>query len=266
MYSMQGKICDINYKENQKVVKLTTNNCTQTGESVGPFPATRFSELTGNFSSSCEINAQASLLLATENPCKSSTFQRNFTDFVVITSDLQDYGCFEEVSYKNLENLGAIAILNSDARPAGLPMFRSHIGHRKNDNSIPLIDTNFDFYLDVHLSIKKTEEGITMQVNNCDDENIHAVCYLDVEFLYDFIFLLIVLGNIYLVIAALRKIDKNQGTRPRRFILNYFLFMLVIFAIISSLNFTTVDGYVWIVGENYKANLDLLQICFFTAL
>eukprot|EP00924_Labyrinthula_sp_SR-Ha-C_P002208 snap_masked-scaffold_19-processed-gene-3.41-mRNA-1 protein AED:1.00 eAED:1.00 QI:0/0/0/0/1/1/2/0/272 len=225
-------------------------NFYDTAETLGPFPTTRFSELMGNFSSSCEINAQASLLLATENPCKSSTFQRNFTDFVVITSDLQDYGCFEEVSYKNLENLGAIAILNSDPRPAGLPMFRSHIGYTKNDNN-----ANLNFFLDVHLRIVQTQENIIVEINNCADENLHEKCYFIAEFLYDGVFLLIVLYNIYLTITSLKKITLTEGTKPRRFILEYFIFSLYKFAIISIFNLTTGDGYVWIVGGNYKSDI-----------
>eukprot|EP00924_Labyrinthula_sp_SR-Ha-C_P002231 snap_masked-scaffold_19-processed-gene-4.2-mRNA-1 protein AED:1.00 eAED:1.00 QI:0/0/0/0/1/1/2/0/524 len=227
----------------------------ETGETVGPFPTTRFSELMGNFSSTCQIEAQATLLLQSENPCKTSTFERDLTNLVIVTTDLQSFGCFEEVSYTNLENLGVLAILNSDPRPAGLPMYRSHFGYNKDDNSIPFIDSNFNFFNDVFTRVEESAENFIVKINNCADDNVHEMCYNFAEILFQSILLVFIIGNIYLVISSLNKIAKNEGTKPRRFILKYFLFILSFLGILALFNLTTFDGFVWITGGKYKSDL-----------
>eukprot|EP00924_Labyrinthula_sp_SR-Ha-C_P002207 snap_masked-scaffold_19-processed-gene-3.38-mRNA-1 protein AED:1.00 eAED:1.00 QI:0/0/0/0/1/1/2/0/557 len=235
-------LCFIMFTNSEILVTFT-----EIEQTIGPFPTTRFSELIGDFSGTCQIDAQATLLFPTENPCKTSTFERNLTDLVVITTNLQSFGCFEEESYNNLENLGAVAILNSDPRPAGLSMFRSHIGHNKKDNNIPFIDTNFEFFLGVFLRVAQTQESISVEINNCADENLHEKCYFIAEYLFH-------------IITALKKIVINNGTRPRRFILKYFLATLLFFALISLFNLNTFDGFVWIVGGNYKSNISFFLV------
>eukprot|EP00924_Labyrinthula_sp_SR-Ha-C_P002206 snap_masked-scaffold_19-processed-gene-3.42-mRNA-1 protein AED:1.00 eAED:1.00 QI:0/0/0/0/1/1/2/0/562 len=228
---------------------------TEIGQTIGPFPTTRFSELMGDFSATCEIEAQATLLFPTENPCDSSSFERNLTGLIIIPTFLQSFGCFEEEAYTNLEDLGAIAILNSEPRPAGLPMFRSHIGYKKNDSKIPFLDTNLEFFGGVFLRIAQTQENITLQINNCADDNPHETCYVYIELVFQAGLMVIIFWNVSLVVSSLRKITRNEGTKPRRFILNFFLWTLFLFAVIGFFNLSTVDGFVWISGGKYKSDI-----------
>eukprot|EP00924_Labyrinthula_sp_SR-Ha-C_P015210 snap_masked-scaffold_9-processed-gene-11.24-mRNA-1 protein AED:1.00 eAED:1.00 QI:0/0/0/0/1/1/2/0/172 len=146
-------------------------NLTIANEVVGPFRSTRFSENIGRFSEDCDIYAKGTLLLPEENPCSLSSFDRDLLNLVVVTTDLQGYGCFEETSFKTIQTLGAIAVLNSDPRPAGFQMYSSHFGHPRDETNIPTLDTNFEFFTEVFLRVSETDENFEFIINNCADEN-----------------------------------------------------------------------------------------------
>eukprot|EP00924_Labyrinthula_sp_SR-Ha-C_P015847 snap_masked-scaffold_4-processed-gene-10.32-mRNA-1 protein AED:1.00 eAED:1.00 QI:0/0/0/0/1/1/2/0/574 len=233
---------------------------TETNQTLGPINTPRYSERIGVFSSSCNISRSATILSPDENPCDQTTFDRNLLNLVVFTTNLRRYGCFEETSFKNLQILGASAIVNTDNRPGGFSMFTSHIGHRKEDTQIPILDTGLNFLEQVFNKLEVDGDEFTVEINNCDDENPHTVCYRVVEPLS---YVLLSVVAFFVALSCRRgliNMKKTQGTKPRRIILSLLMFCCFFLFVLSFFNLFSTEGFVWITGGRYKSNLGIFLI------
>eukprot|EP00924_Labyrinthula_sp_SR-Ha-C_P015532 snap_masked-scaffold_4-processed-gene-2.18-mRNA-1 protein AED:1.00 eAED:1.00 QI:0/0/0/0/1/1/2/0/559 len=226
-------------------------------QTLGPFNTPRFSENIAEFSGSCQIEAPGSVLLPNENPCVRKSIQRDLSGQVILVGFLQEFGCFEETAFENLEDLGVIAVINTGARPGGISMYTSHIGHKKDDIQIPILDTSFEFLINVFGRLQQTGENFTVEINNCADENPYEKCYNTYEPLLSLLVIPLALNNFFLSQKGLNSLKITEGTKPRRFILTCTRFFSVFLLFLMFFNFLSTDGFVWITGGNYKTNLAL---------
>eukprot|EP00924_Labyrinthula_sp_SR-Ha-C_P015533 snap_masked-scaffold_4-processed-gene-2.19-mRNA-1 protein AED:1.00 eAED:1.00 QI:0/0/0/0/1/1/4/0/537 len=225
-------------------------------QTLGPFNTPRFSENIAKFSGECQIEAPGTVLLPTENPCISRTIQRDISGQVILVAFIQEFGCFEETVFQNLEELGAIAVVNTGARPGGISMYTNYIGFRKDDIQIPILDTSFEFLINIFGRLQQTGENVTIQINSCADENPYEKCYTIYEPLLSLLVIPLALNNLYLSQKGLKSMKITEGTKPR----SMFLIFLMFF------NLPSTDGFVWITGGKYKTNIAFALIGFNTVM
>eukprot|EP00924_Labyrinthula_sp_SR-Ha-C_P002879 snap_masked-scaffold_13-processed-gene-9.46-mRNA-1 protein AED:1.00 eAED:1.00 QI:0/0/0/0/1/1/2/0/494 len=235
-------------------VTFPTENAT-----LGPYRTTRFSELIGTFSSECVLSTSAIILGRNEDPCKRSSIKTDLTGLIVFTDSIETLHCYPERSYKNLEHLGAVAVVNTGKRPAGSNMYVNHFGYPIGDGTVPFLDTSLEFREDVYQEMKDSDEAfVIVEIDGCDDENEFKFCYEVIDMGVSWCIIPVTLLNIYTARNSLRKTKITRGTAPRIFLLKFYFYQNIFMALSFLLNVSPFNTYFWLTEGRYKLNLSFL--------
>eukprot|EP00924_Labyrinthula_sp_SR-Ha-C_P002974 snap_masked-scaffold_13-processed-gene-11.37-mRNA-1 protein AED:1.00 eAED:1.00 QI:0/0/0/0/1/1/4/0/474 len=219
--------------------------------SAGPYRTTRFSELIGTFPSTCSISSRGIAIPKKEDPCKRNLIETDVTGLVVFAFFLETRSCYPEQAYENLEQLGAVAVVNVGKRPAGSNMYISHFGYPIGKGSIPFLDTSLEFFENVYLEMLDTAEDFDVEINGCDDENQFQFCFEVTDLISIWSLIPFAVFNIVASRKSLQELLLTKGTAPRIFILQFFQFMNYSVLIFSFANLTAFDTYFWITDGKF---------------